>query len=826
MIDALWQDVRYAARSLRRAPGFSAVVVLTLAVGIGASTAVFSIVDGVLLRPLPYADPDRIVRLAEGYEGAAPLRTGARLGSVTYHAWKNAGPRTIAAIEGYTESGDALVEIDRTRALIPVARVTSGLFGLLGVSPTVGRLFVDADAAEGSEPVVVLSEGVWRERFASDVSIVGRTVALSGQPYRVIGVTARGFAFPDNKTRLWAVLDIPRPTGPPQNPRFITFFAVARLRPGATPAQAATEATAIARNIEPKPLSARITFGDGGAAFVRATPMLDEMTSGVETALVVVAAGIACILLIVCVNVANLLLSRGAARYRELAVRAALGANRGALARQLLTESLALAVIGGAVGVVLAFWTVRTLPLLAPADFPRVDNVQVDLRVLTVAVFLSVLTGLLTGLAPIIGVARVDLARAFRGEGASGAVAHVLKARTRSLLLAAESAFAVVLLVAAMLLGRSFVKLIQVDAGYTRDGVVIADVLRPDTTQESAQRYAPLMRETLERVRSLPGLVAAAIGSMSPLDGNTSLQGFPVPGSLSSAQLGGDTGAVPRTALTRSYAVTPGYEAAVGLRLRAGRFLVDSDAVGSDVRWVVNEEFARLYLPDNPVGRRFPWRRGNQDVQLEIVGVVGNVLKDGNAGTPSPEIYQILRSTEPFFNYQIVARTIGDPDALAPALRDAIREVAPDATVNLVPLSQRFSDSVAQPRLATTVFGALALLASSLTAIGLFAALSYSLSQRRREFGVRVAVGATRAHLVRLAVRQGIAPTAIGTVAGLIAAVGATRFMQGVLFGVTPLDAISFIAAPSLLLPVALAACLLPAFRAARVDPMTALRVE
>jgi putative ABC transport system permease protein len=704
--------------------------------------------------------------------------------------------------------------------------VTPGLLELLGASPAVGRLFIDTDAVEGSEPVVVLTDRFWRERFEANPAAVGLTVTISGKRHRIIGVTPPAFGFPDRETRLWAVLDVPRPTGPAQNPIFSTFLALARLSPGATPDQAAAEAMVIARGIDPKPLAAQITFGDGGAAFVRATPMLDELTSGVKTAVIVVAAGVACLLLIVCVNVSNLLLSRSAARHRELAVRRALGANWIALARHLLAESVLLSLVGGAAGVVLAFWVVRALPLLVWADFPRIENVQIDRRVLAVAVLLSMLTALFSALAPILGLTRVDVTRAFRGEGASGAVAHVVRSRTRSVLLAAESAFAVMLLVAAMLLGRSFLKLTQVDAGYTRENVVVADVLRPDTSQESAERYAPLMREALDRVRSLPGVVAAAIGSMSPLDDNTSLQGFPVPGSLPAVQAGGGTGVAPRTALTRSYAVSPGYELAMGLRLRAGRFFVDSDATGDDVRWVVNEEFARLYLPASPVGRRFPWRRRNQNVQLEIVGVVGNVLKDGNTGAPSPEVYGILLNTEPFFNYQIIARTTGDVEAIALAMRNAIRDTAPDATVNLVPLTQRFSESVAQPRLATMVFVTLAALASGLTAIGLFAALSYSLSQRRQEFGVRVAVGATRLHLVRLVVRQGIAPTTAGILVGLVIAVAATRFMQAVLFGVAPLDAASFIAAPLLLVPVALAACLLPAFRAARVDPMSALRVE
>jgi putative ABC transport system permease protein len=799
---------------------------MSLAVGIGATTAVFSTVYGVLLSPLPYPAADRLVRLSEGYEGAVPLRGRARLGSVTYHAWKDGRPRTVAAIEGYTQGGDALLEIAGTRALTPITSVTPGLLDLVGASVAEGRLFTDNDAAEGAEPVVVLSDRLWRERFGADAAIVGGTLVLSGQPRRIIGVTDPGFAFPDGETRIWSILDVPRPTGPPQNPRFTTFLALARLMPGATPDQASAEGTAIARDIDPKPLVARLTFGDGGSAFVRATPMLEEMTSPVQAALTIVAAGIACVFLIVCVNLSNLLLSRGAARYRELAVRAALGASRPALARQLLAETLVLSLAGGAGGVILAFWLVRTLPLLAPADFPRIENVQLDVRALGVAVLLSLLTGLLSALAPIAALTRANLARAFRGDGTSGTVAPAARGRTRSVLLASESAFAVVLLVAAVLLGRSFEKLIQVDAGYTRDGVVVADVLRPDTTQESAQRFAPLMRAALDRVRALPGVVAAGIASMTPLDENNQLAAFPVPGTVTAAQLTNPAGPAPNTAFARLYLLTPGSEPALGLRLRAGRFFTESDAAGDDARWIVNEEFARLYLPADPVGRRFPWRRGNQDVQLEIVGVVGNVLKDGNTGMPSPEVYRILRSTDPFFNYQIVTRTNAGTNAIVSGVRNAVLQAAPDATVIVAPLSQRFSESVAQPRLAAAVFGALAILASSLTAIGLFAALSYSLSLRRREFGVRAAVGATRVDLVRMAVRQGITPTVIGILIGVAASAGVTRFMQGVLFGITPLDAFSFVAAPSLLVPVALAACLLPAFRAARVDPVITLRAE
>jgi predicted permease len=800
------------------------MVVLTLGLAIGAGTAVFSIVDGVLVRPLSYQDPERLVRLAEGYEGATALRAGARFSNVTFHQWRDAGFKTVAALGGYGESGDALLETTDARALTRVTLVTPGLFRLLGASPAVGRLFADDDVNEGAEPVVVLSESLWRERFGGDPAVVGQTARISGQPHRIIGVTPRGFTFPDDKTRFWLAFGIPRPSGSSQSGSFTTFFAVGRLKPDASPSQAAAEGTAVARTIEPKPLAARATFGDGGAAFVRATPLLDEMTVSIKTPLVVVAAGILCILLIACVNASNLLLSRRVARQRELAVLTALGANRTMLARQLLTECLLLSAAGGALGVLLAFWAVQGLPSLAPADFPRLENVHVDLRVLAAAVSLSVLTGLATALVPML-VTRTDVATLLRGAGTGGVIAPAVGAQSQRLLLASQSAFTVVLLIAAVLLGRSFVTLIRVDAGYTAPGAVVADVLRPDTGQDSAQRYATLMRQALDRLASTPGITAVAIGSMTALDSNNSLQAFPIPGAPTT-QSGAGAEVARRTALTRTYSVTPGYDRAVGLRVKSGRFLIDADAVGNNSRWVVNEEFARLYLPPNPVGRRFPWRRGNLAAELEIVGVVGNVLKDGNGTKPSPEVYRILRPTEPFYNYQIVARTNGDASAVIPVVRDVIRQIAPDATVNAVPLSQRFSESVAQPRLATTVFAALAVIAASLTAIGLFAALAYRLSQRRREFGVRAALGASRRDLVRLSMREGLMPAGIGIIVGVLAALGLMRFMQAILFGISAQDTVSFVAAPLLLIPCAVAACLLPAVRASRVNPMATLLTE
>lgn len=827
MFAGVCDDLRYAVRSLRRTPAFAAAAIATLALGIGATTSVFSTVYGVLLRPLPYPEADRLVRLSEGYEGATPLRPGSVLGSVTYHAWKEFESQVVDAIEGYTEAADVVLISGDRRQLVQLSRVTPGLFRLLGVTPLRGRLFVDGDGAAGQESVLVLGARVWRERFGADPEIVGNTVALGGQPYTVIGVADPEFAFPNRQTELWGIVTVPQPTGPVSNPAFSTLFAIGHLKPGATAAQVSAEGTTVARRRDPKPLAARLTFGDGGPAIVRARPMVNEMTASVQGGLVVVAAGVGCILLLVCVNVANLLLSRGAARHRELAVRTAVGAGRWRLARQLLTESMVLSGCGAAIGITIAFWAVAAAALLAPADFPRLDDIAIDVHSLVVALLVSTLTAIVSAVPAILHAthgspfvalhSRVNgvTSRAFRGEW------------MRSSLLAAEASCAVVILVAALLLGRSFVRLLHVDAGYTPNNVLILSVFRPGTDDTSAKRYGPLMTAALERIRATPGVDAAGIGSPTPLDDNNQLAAFPIPGSLSSQQLVDPTAQqAQRTALARSYRISLGFERALGLRLRAGRFFTEADRIGDDVRWIVNEEFARLYLPSDPVGRRFPWSRRGRPLQLEIVGVVGNVLKNGNSEAPRPEIYGLIGDTDPFYNSALVVRTDRDATAYAPALRAIMRDVAPDAVVDVASLSDRVSESFAQSRFATAVFGALALVASLLTAVGVFAVLSYRLAQRTREFGVRVAIGATRGHLVRMVLRDGTAPTIVGIVIGLGAAVAVTRLMHGVLFGISPLDAVSFAMGPILLIPVALVAYVVPALRASRVDPMTALRAE
>jgi predicted permease len=622
-------------------------------------------------------------------------------------------------------------------------------------------------------------------------------------------------------------MTIPEATGRVANPAFSALFAVARLRPGATIEQVAAEGTTIARRRDPKPLAARLTFGDGGAAVVHARPMADEMTARVRSSLLILSAGIGCILLIACVNAANLLLSRGAMHTREFAVRAALGASRGRLTRDLLTQSLLLAGVATAIGLLVAALAIRAASRLAPADFPRLDDIRLDLPTFGIAVGATLFTALAAAVPAIWQLRRVSSAAAVTRGYSQGMAPIRGGRRLRSGLIAAEAAFAVVVLVAALLLARSFVELARVDPGYSPEGVLVADIHRPGSDLASATQFAPLMAEALERIRALPGVEAAAFGVPTPLDVNTSLAAFPSLKSVrTEEQVVAGVGAPVPTALARFYGVTPGFDRALGLRLRVGRFFERADQDSGDVvRWVVNEEFARLYLPPDPVGREFPWARAGKPVRLEIIGLVANVLKNGNDEAPAAEIYGIRRDTDPFFNPALVVRAAPGSD-LGPAIRAVLRDVAPEAIVAIAPLTDRVSASLAMPRLASALFACIAILATALTALGILAALSYGLAQRAREFGVRAAVGATRRQIVALVARDGALPATVGVILGLLAAVAVTRGMRSVLFGISPVDVVSFVVAPALLVPVALLACLVPALRSSRIDLVSVLKSD
>lgn len=817
----LGQDARYALRTLGRSPGFAAAAVLTLALGIGATTAVFSVVYGVMLRPLPYPGADRLVRLVEEHPGGV-VSTLARskISNHTYFAWAKE-PRTLDVLGGYATYEDTLrVNGDDVRLL--GATVSPGLLGALATRPVAGRLFTANEGEPAATRVVLLSETLWRDRFRSSPDVVGRPLSIHGEPFTIVGVVPADFHFPDHRALFWTPYVPPRVSADPAlRERVSVFSAIGRIAPGMTAAQVEAEGTAAARSVAVTPTT-QLLFGRGGPPVVRARPLADDMTTEVKPALLVLAAAVACLLLISCANVANLFLSRGISRQRELAVRAAIGAGRGRLARQLLTESFLLSVGGGALGLALARALVFVMPLVAPAQFPRLNDVQIDARVLAFSLLASLATTALAGLAPALRGARFHLVESLRGgDGATADGFRGRRARQlRDGLLMAESAFATMLLVGAALLAHSFFRLTHVDAGYAPERVLSARVQMPrGATPERASQFAD---DVLARLRATPGVVFAGAANMMPFANVIGISTFSIPGPSGE----------PVATRSLSYLVTPGYAEALGLRLRAGRLFDARDEASGLRSMIVNDEFVRQYLGAGPaVGRRFDnmLRRTDNGLVTEIIGVVGTTLKEGNDRAPEPEIYFVHRGQGRRLEgaLSIVVRTAGRPGEWAAAVRQTLRASDGEAIIERVePLADPLWASVAQPRFATSVLGSFAGVALALASVGLYGVLSYSVSQRRRELGVRAALGASRAALVGLVLREGLTMTGAGAVIGLVAAAGAARVMQSSLFGITALDPLSFAAAPLVLLPIAVAACLIPAIRGASVSPATALRGE
>ena len=812
-MDRLIQDTRHALRLMIRHPGFTAAALITLALGIGANTAIFSIVYGVLFRPLPYKGADRLVRVWEEHPGGNPAVRGPLLSNRTFYSWRE-GPQVIDSLAAFSRTSYTLTGAgDATR--VAAGRVSPGLFEMLGATPAAGRLLSEDDAASAEANVVALSHGFWRERFGADPNAVGRTLTLDGRTLTIVGVAQPSFYCPDREVRLWVPFRVPRvPTDPGQQ-SIEVFGAVAPLRQEGTLEQAASEGTAAARNAGPRGMIADLIFGKGGAVEVRTARILDEMTRRVRPALVLLAIGVGFVLLIACANVANLLLSRGVARQRELAVRGAIGAGRGRLLAQLITETMVLGIAGGALGILLGWMLIRAIPALAPADVPRVDDIRVDSVVLVFAVGASIVAGLLSGVLPGLRASTGDFTNILRAGISPG----TRNRRIGGSLLLVEAALCVMLLVGAGLLIRSFIRLANVEPGFDPSNVLMARMYLSSGERPPAAARA-LVEGVLERVRAQPGVVAAGASNMAPFVRGTAIGGFTIPGTGPDGQ--------PRLARAVTYTVTPGYAEALKLRLREGRFFEPGDLSSGTIPILINDEFVRAYLTDgHPIlGRQFP--TGNNTPPREIVGVVGNVLKDGLDAAPQAEIYLPLRDDFRFASQMsVLIRTAGNPLDVVPALRATMRDVDPASALDdVVPLRDRVSASMGQPRFAAAVLGAFALVALALAATGLYGVLSYQVLQRRREMGVRAALGASRGRLVALVIREGLTVTIAGLVLGMVAAFLLTKLMSNLLFGVTPLDAPSFLMAPLVLLTVALLACLVPARRAARVDPAEALRSE
>ena len=808
-MDGLRDDIRHAARSLLRSKGTSIAAFLTLALGLGVTSAILSVVDGVMLRPLPYPESEQLVLVSEHHPGATS-QFGARLSNLTLDAW--ARSRTLEGLGAYASEMFLWRTADGT-ARVEGARLTPSVFGVLKARPFRGRFFTDQEDQAGRDGVVVLSHDLWRERFGGEDAAIGQRLHLGDRDYEIVGVAAPGFAFPSKEARLWTPQTrVPRDDSAKGGARI--FEAIGRLRPGITREQAEAEGTAAARSVK-RPMVVDLLFGKGRPVEVRVVSALDEAIASVKPALIALTGGVILVLLVACANVANLLLSTGAARQRELAVRAALGASRTRLLRLMLIESALLAGVGLGAGLLLALFIVDALPVLAPADFPRLDNVAVNLRVMFGSIAAAVVATGIAGVLPAWRGSRAPLALAMRED--DGRTAGLASARLRSGLLVAEAALALVLIVGASLLIRSVDRLRQVDPGYLPANVLTAGIELTGASAEPA-RQAAFVEAVLRRLRAVPGIVAAGAADMAPFGDATYMSAFtlPSPGPAGERVI----------AQAAANVVTPGLAEALGLHVVQGRTFSAADPTAGGPL-VVSETFARRYLSDGQpiVGRPFPVKVRSAPPASTIVGVVRDIRPAGPQSEPRAEVYVLagegarLRGT-----INLVVRTAGDPQALLPTVLDLVRAEDPYAAIGETgTLAARLSTSVAAPRFFATVLGVFAGLALALAAVGLYGVLSYSVALRRRELGIRAALGASRRDLVSLVVQQGLVATGAGLGLGLALAVVAARLMRTLLFGIEPLDVPSFAASSAMLLMVALVACFVPARRAATSDPRVSL---
>ena len=814
-MDQLERDVRYAAAVLRRERGFTAAALLALTLGIGATTAVFSVLYGMLLRPLPFAKASRLVRIYEEHPGAPKPPGDREISSTTLNAW-HPRLRTLEDVAEYFPL-ELTVKFPDATVRLHGAQAAPSLFRLLRVTPALGRFYQPGEDAPRANLFVVIADRLWRERFGASPGVLGTTLTVEGKPHVIVGVAPPGLVFPDPDVQLWVPYDDPTRLDPTVQGGVWLALALGRLKDGASPEQAAAEGTAAARSMSrPRVLDA--LFGAGGPVEVRVEPVARLMTASVRPVLLVVGASVTLLLLIACANVANLFLSRGVARQRELALRTALGAPRGRLARQLLIEAALLASGGAVAGIGLAVALVRAFAASAPANLPRVRDVHVDGTALIFALGATMASALLAGLAPALRGTSFDLAASLHGgDGAIAGGFRGLRARRwRDALLACEAAVATLLLVGAALFGRSFQALAAVDPGYDAAHVLAAQVFLPGDA--AADRMSRFSDGLVERLRTSPGVVAAGAGNMMPFSESTYVTAFDVPPSMA--------GAKPTRVRAWAYQVTPGYAEALGMKLLDGRLFTEADARPDRFPVLVNEEFVRRYMQGRVVGRTLKGVAYDRQAVNEIVGVVGDVLKDGNDQKPVPEIYGVARADNAIsYEVDVVVRVAGDPRLAAGAVRDAAAALDADAVVgSAAPLASRVDRAFAQPRFSTTVLAVFSVVALVLASLGLFGVLSYAVSQRRRELSLRAALGADRRRLMALVTREGLAITMCGLAAGTVAAAVLARALRGLLFGIAPLDPIAFAVAPVVLLPVAVLACLLPARRAAGSDPAALLR--
>ena len=805
------QDLRYAMRMLAKKPGFTLIAVITLALGIGANTAIFSVVNAVLLNPMPYREPDRLIQFWE----TNPLKswTQAPIAPANLFDWQqqNQSFEEIAAYMGSDKSGPGIAglhltgdgEPERVKALY----VTGNVFSVLGVDTMLGRTLREDETWQGKHTVVVLSHALWQRRFGGDPGVIGQKISLNGRSREVVGVMAADFYFPSKEIELWVPMGWnQQQIAQLRRPHFLR--AVGRLKPGVTTEQARAEITAIAGRLEEQYPETNTQMGVGLG------PLKDWIVGDTKLPLMVFLVAVGFVLLIACANVANLLLARAATRNREVAIRTALGARRSRIVRQLLTESFMLALVGGGLGVLLALWSKDLLVAFSPGDIPRLEEARLDAKVLGFTIGLTLLTTFLFGLAPALQASKPDLVSTLKEGGQKGGSQG---GRVRSVLVVAEVALALVLVIGAGLMIRSFLRLQQVDPGFNANNLLMLSVGLPGAKYPEDSQAITFFEQAEQRLKALPGVLEVGATNVAALKGSGYTNDMTIEGRPPEDYV----------REIRHKTVTPDYFRAMGIQLLSGRQFDKSDNATSSTI-IVNEAFARRCFPgEDPVGKRVKFAKPTEPGTWEtIVGVVRSEKQDSLGTEPKPESYK-TQLQEPSSSMTLVIRTAGDPKALIGAARDQIRALDKDLPpYNVKTMDEAVYESLVRERFTTLLLIVFAGLALTLAAIGIYGVMSYAVNQRTHEIGIRVALGAQTRDIFKQVIGRAMRLAAAGIALGLAASIALTRLMASLLYGVSTTDPLTFASIAIVLLGVSLLASYIPARRATKVDAMIALRYE
>ena len=810
-MNSLLQDARFSLRMLWKKPGFTLVVMLALALGIGANTAIFSVVNTVLLRPLPYKNSEQLIWLQEKNQSADISEE--TLSPPNYLDWKTQS-ESFEDMGAFASTRFTLTSGAGEPERINAAFVADGFFSVLKAEPRLGRTFTPEEDKPGNGRVIILSSALFERRFGSDPSIIGNSITINGSPYTVVGVMPKDFMSPKPDDRrppeAWAPLAVDYSQA---NRRGDYLNVVARLKPGTTVEQARAEMVAITQRLEQQ----YPNTNTGWSPIVM--PLHERFVGNVRPALMVLLGAVCFLLLIACANVANLLLARSTARQKEIAIRSALGARRGRIIQQLLTESVMLGVTGGALGLLFAFWGIGVLTSLSPGRIPRVGEIDVDARVLLFTLGVSLLTGIVFGLLPALQASNPNLNETLK-EGGRSSLEGRSGGRLRSVLAVTEVALALVLLIGAGLMARSFLRLQDVNPGFDAHRVLTLGLFLPTTKYKDGPAIVAFYNELLSKAESLPGVVSAGAIDTLPLDVGGNVLGFVIENRL--PQTPGDN-----TADAEHRVVSREYFGTMGIPLLRGRLFEGQDGPDAPRAIVINQTMANRYFPgEDPLGKRINLGNPQSSPWLTIVGIVSDTRHEGLSSEPYSQMYAIHTQT-PRRALNLVLRSSGDPMSLVSAIRSRVAEVDSDLPLsNVRTMEQILSESILRPRFNMTLITIFAVVAMMLASVGVYGVISYSVSQRTHEIGVRIALGAHSRDIFKMVVGQGLKLALVGVGAGVIAAFALTRLMAGLLYGVEATDPLTFVGISAGLTAIVIIASYVPALRATKVDPMISLRYE